>query len=79
MDSIKAKISEFIRKYSKVDNINEDENIFTMGFINSLFSMQLILFIEKEFDISVDNDVLGTEKFNTLNTICRYIQEKLNG
>lgn len=76
MNSIKTKVLEFIKRYSKVENINEDENIFNMGFINSLFSMQLILFIEKEFDISVDNDDLGTDKFNTLNSIFSYIEDR---
>ncbi len=76
MSSIKNKVMDFIKRYAKITEINEDENIFEMGFINSLFSIQLVLFIEKEFNIAVNNDDLGTDKFSTLNSICNYIQEQ---
>lgn len=79
MNNIKRKVLEFVKRYAKVAEINEDENIFEMGFINSLFSMQLILFIEKEFDITVQNDDLGTDKFNSLNSICKYVEERYAG
>ncbi len=77
MNSIKNKVMDFVKRYAKVTEINEDENIFEMGFINSLFSVQLILFIENEFNISVKNEDLGTNKFNTLNSICNYIQNSM--
>lgn len=77
MNEVKSKVLQFIKRYAKVTEINEEENIFEMGFINSLFAMQLILYIEKEFNITVDNDELGTDKFNTLRSICQYIEERI--
>ena len=44
-----------------------------MGFLNSLLAIQLILYIEKEFDISVSNNVLIDESLHTIDGICDYI------
>lgn len=69
------KILEFIGKFTKTENLDKDANLFESGNLNSLFIMQLVLFIEKEFSISVDNDVIGTDEFNSISSICAYIEK----
>lgn len=39
--------------------------------------MQLILFIENEFDLDVSNDDLDLSNFNSVNAISNYIETKL--
>ena len=73
---IQEKIIKFIKKYTK-NEISEDEIIFEAGFVNSLFAMQLVLFIERTFNISVDNDVIGTDEFCSISTICGYIESNM--
>lgn len=78
MEETKAKVEKFIKKYMKGTEISEDTDIFGLGVVNSLFAMQLVLFVENEFSISVDNNVLGTDQFNSINSICAYIQSQLS-
>jgi acyl carrier protein len=47
-----------------------------MGFVNSLFAMQLVLFVEKEFDVRVENDDLDLENFRSANAIVRFVERK---
>ncbi len=76
-DNIKNNLIEFFENVSKHSDINPMQDIMDMGFINSLMVMQLILFIEKEYEISVENDVIGSEQFHTIHGISEYIYEKL--
>lgn len=74
----KQKVEEFIKRYITKVNFDEDTDIFGLGVVNSLFAMQLVLFIEQNFDISVDNNDIGSEKFNSINSIVAYIQERVD-
>lgn len=47
-----------------------------MGFINSLFAMQLVLFVEKEFNVSVENDELDVHNFRSVLAITDLVQRK---
>lgn len=78
MEEIRAKIEKFVKKYIKGSEISDDVDIFGLGVVNSLFAMQLVLFVENEFSISVDNNVIGTNKFNSINSICSYVQSHIN-
>lgn len=71
----KAKIREFIERFFKNDNLGDDDNIFDNA-VNSLFAMQLVLFIEREFDLEVDNDEIDISNFNSINAISNYITSK---
>ena len=56
--------------------LNDTDNIFEMGFVNSLFSMKLLNFIEKTFEIEVSDDELNLENFSTLNNIVQLVVRK---
>lgn len=73
----KQKIIGFIERYMDMENIGDDENIFEKGIVNSLFAMQLINFIENDFDIVVDNTELDLENFKSVNSISEFVKSKL--
>jgi len=54
----------------------DDDNIFEMGFVNSLFAMKMVNYIEQEFGIEISNDDLEISNFSTVNRIVNYINEK---
>lgn len=76
-DSIQSTLVQFISHASKRTDIDPSMNIMEMGFINSLLIMQFILYIEKEYEINVDNEALSSEQFHTINGISDYIMKKL--
>lgn len=77
MDERTKKLKKFILKYARQNDVEEDANIFEMGFANSLFAIQLIMFVEKEFAVSVENSIFGTDDFNSISSIRRYIESRL--
>ncbi len=47
-----------------------------MGFVNSLFAMQMVMFLEKEFAIKVETNDLNTDNFRTINNMGNLIKIK---
>jgi methoxymalonate biosynthesis acyl carrier protein len=75
-DEILEKTKSFLAQFINV-NVADDEDLFASGLVNSLFAMQLVLFIEKEFSIKVENEDLDYDNFRTLNAIVGFIERKI--
>lgn len=78
---IREKIRDLIQKNlvmeNEVEELKDSDNIFEMGYVNSLFAMKLVTFVEDEFDIIIENDELNIENFSTINNIVIFIEGKL--
>lgn len=75
---MKEKIKEFLGKFFEECNLKDDDNIFERGSVNSLFSMQLVNFVEQEFDITVENEDLDLNNFKDINSIVALVESKIN-
>ena len=76
MKTAKAKIQEFLSQFFANHNLQDDEDIFALGFVNSMFAMQLVLFIEKEFQLTIENEDLDFENFRTINAMTNLVERK---
>ena len=76
MDDRKVKIKEFLARFFRNHELKDDEDIFALGFVNSLLAMQLVNFVEKEFGITVDDDDLDLDNFRSINAIDQLIEKK---
>jgi len=72
----KAKIREFLARFIGNRSVADSDDIFALGFVNSLFAMQLVLFVEKDFGIKVENDDLDLKNFNSVDAITGFIERK---
>jgi acyl carrier protein len=77
---LKEKIRKFIEAnlvvFEDEAEFTDSDNIFEMGFVNSLFAMKLVSYIEQEFGIEVDNEDLEISNFNSVDRIVGYIENK---
>lgn len=73
---VKQQIRAFLAKYFKEYNLQDDEDIFAVGFVNSLFAMQIVLFVEQQMGISIANDELQLDNFRTINAMTNLIMSK---
>ena len=74
---VKEAIKVFLSKFVNVNEIEDTDNIFEKGLVNSLFAMNLVAFIEKEFDISIDNTELDLDNFKDIKSIVALIENKI--
>ena len=75
-DNIMSQVRSFLGQFISDTDIDADHNLFESGLVNSLFAMQLVLFVEKEFGIQVANEDLDFENFKSVNAIVGFIQDK---
>lgn len=76
--SNKEKIRDFFGKYIRNQSITDSDDIFTLGLVNSMFAMELVLFIEKEFSINIGNEDLDMNNFRSIIAIDNLINKKLS-
>ncbi len=77
MNDVKETIKVYLSRSTYQYDLGGDEDIFDIGIVHSLFAMQLILFIEKEFGIEIDEDDLDFDKIRTLNSISKLVEQRL--
>lgn len=51
------------------------EDIFALGFVNSLFAMELVLFLEGTFAFSLPNEALRLDNFRTVAAMTSLIRQ----
>ncbi|MCK4258162.1 MAG: acyl carrier protein [Halanaerobiales bacterium] len=56
--------------------LSDDDNYFELGFVNSLFAMKLVNFVEQKFEIEIENDELDLNNFSTINNLMSLINKK---
>jgi acyl carrier protein len=73
---MKEIIRDFLLEYITEHELQDDDDIFALGLVNSLFAMQLVLFVEQEFDINIDGEDLDFSNFRTVNAVQNLVQRK---
>ena len=76
MNDIKSKIRTYLSRPLRDYELNDEDNIFELGLVSSLFAIQLILFIEKEFDLELEDEELDLEQISTLKDITDLVEQK---
>jgi acyl carrier protein len=76
MQENKTRIRAFFARFHRNLDLHDDVDIFASGFVNSLMAMQLVLFVEKEFEIPIENDDLDLDNFRSVNAIADLIERK---
>lgn len=75
-EEIKKEIRLFLKRFFKNYEFQDDVDMFSLGFVNSLFAMQLVLFTEQTFRITIENDDLVLDNFRTINALTSLIKRK---
>jgi len=79
---LSEKIREFVKKnlavYEDDISLNDDDNIFELGYVDSPFAIQLICFLEEEFQISVGDNDLDIDNFTSVKRITEFVNRKKN-
>lgn len=79
MEEHREKIRAFLSPVFQDRGLADDQDMFALGLVNSLFAMQLVLFVEKTFGFTVESEDLDIENFRSINAIARLVDRKLNG
>lgn len=73
---MKETIRNFLLEHIRAYDLQDGDDIFELGLVNSLFAMQLVLFVEQAFDITIDGEDLDFANFRTVNAIHDLVKNK---
>ena len=73
MDDIKQKVRAFLSKNKSTEQIKDEDDLFEKGFVDSLFSLQLIMYLEKEFHIKIKNKDIKEDNFRSIDKIAETV------
>ena len=76
MQDAKTKLKTFLSQFFGSHDLRDDEDIFAVGFVNSMFAMQLVLFIEQEFQVTIENEDLELDNFRTIDAMVSLLKRK---
>ena len=76
MDDTKGKIRTFFSRFFRTSELKDADDIFALGFVNSLFAMQLVTWLEKEFLFTINDEDLDIQNFNSIEAISGFIGRK---
>lgn len=79
-----AKTENIIRKFlvenfvlsDQVDQMGFDESLLENGVIDSTGILELVFFVEDQFEIQIDTSEVLPENFDSINRLAAYIRQK---
>jgi methoxymalonate biosynthesis acyl carrier protein len=80
--NISDKVRDFLKSNQEALSddltLEDDDNFFELGFVDSTFAINLVCFVETEFNISVSDEDLDLLNFSTINRITQFVEGKKN-
>jgi len=80
--AIKTSVRDFIRENFIFDNdytLKDEISFMDHGIIDSTGILELVAFLEENYEIQVEDEELIPENLDSVNNIANYLQYKLNG
>jgi len=77
---IAERIQKFlVHQFPATKNVGREEPLLKNGLIDSLGILEVVTFLEKEFAITVSDEELLPENFDSIRTLSNFVQSKTNG
>lgn len=76
MTNDKQVLRDFVGRFMRGRELRDDEDIFATGYVNSMFAMQLVQFVEQAFGVTVEGDDLDIDNFRSIDALAGFVQRK---
>jgi acyl carrier protein len=73
---IKTKIRAYLTRFFPTQELADDDDIFSLGFVSSMFALQLVNFVEHEFAIEIENEDMELSNFRSVGALLGLVQRK---
>ena len=70
------RIRTFLTPHLGQHVLADDDDMFAKGIVNSLFAMQLVVFVEGEFQITVTPEDLDIDRFRSIRAVADLVLAK---
>lgn len=74
---VNARIRAYLQPHIGEHPVADTDDIFALGLVNSLFAMQLAVFVEREFDFRLGPGDMDFDNFRTIGGLSTFVESKL--
>ena len=74
-DEIQGQVLQFMQARFPQRELQPTDDIFALGFVNSLFAMELVVHVESTFGFTVPNEQLRLDTFRTAQSVTDLVME----
>lgn len=67
------KILEFFRSVGKSEGLTPDIDLFKGGYVDSMFAIQIVLYVEETFKIRLKDKDITLDNFRTISAIAKLV------
>ena len=67
------KILEYFEGEKKIKGLTPETDLFAGGYVNSLFALQAVMFLEKTFSVKIPRKEINKENFSTARKMAELI------
>jgi acyl carrier protein len=75
-EAIKARLRELCSR--RAPDLADEDDIFEVGGVNSLFAIELLTFVEEGFRIRLEDEDLDRKFFRSINAMAALVERKLD-
>jgi len=75
---VRARIRRFFDE-AITERVRDEDDVFSLGAVNSLFALQLVTFVETEFSITAEREDLDIDNFSSVDALTTFVVGKLGG
>ena len=74
----RERILQFFVDQKKADGLTYDTELLKSRHINSLFALQIVMFVEREFQIKLSKKEISMDNFHSINAIAALVDSHLS-
>jgi acyl carrier protein len=72
----RALIRAFLARYFKNTQVGDDVDLFANGYVTSAAALNVVVFIEKQFGVTLDPEDLAPDNFRSVDALTRLVARK---
>jgi acyl carrier protein len=73
---IRQTLRDFIARFFRGHAFQDGDDLFALGYVNSMFALQLVQFVEGSFGVAVGADDLELDNFRSIDALCALVLRK---
>jgi methoxymalonate biosynthesis acyl carrier protein len=76
MMDTKQWIREFVSRFFRGHELADGEDMFATGYVNSMFAMQLVQFVEQAFGFEVESEDMEIDNFRSIDALAALVARR---
>jgi acyl carrier protein len=75
-EEVRSRLRAFIARVAHGHAFEDDDDVFALGLVTSMFALELVTFVESSFGLTIETEDLELDNFRTVAAIAGLVGRK---